>query len=191
MNSGTLVVKTCCEINKYKNQIAILLRRTHLESSTTLSSTSLSSSTLFNIITRLSNPSLNNRMFYYIDQHRLLACLQPKVVMIDVEHIIILFCHVNIVKGVKSRKSFEMVYAFSSQVASTSLHGHFVSLAPPALKKKLDSIEKVLGEGLRVDQVNRFGFGQSSLSGNLSWCFGPFYGFGKFYKNFELGKNSN
>ena len=32
------------------------------------------------IIIRL-NPTLSNRMFYYIDQHRLLACLQAKVVM--------------------------------------------------------------------------------------------------------------
>ena len=35
------------------------------------------------IIIRL-NPTLSNRMFYYIDQHRLLACLQAKVVMMTV-----------------------------------------------------------------------------------------------------------
>ena len=43
------------------------------------------------IIIRL-NPSIPpSGMFYYIDQHRLLACLQPKVVWINVDHIIILF----------------------------------------------------------------------------------------------------
>ena len=46
--------------------------------------------TMVIIIIRL-NPSLNKNYFNYIDQHRLLACLQPKVVLIDVDHIIILF----------------------------------------------------------------------------------------------------
>ena len=42
------------------------------------------------------------------------------------------------------------------QVASTSLHGLVVSLAPPALKEKLLSLE------MRKDQVNIFPSGQWS-----------------------------
>ena len=45
--------------------------------------------TMVIIIIRL-NPSLNKNYFNYIDQHRLLACLNAKVIMIDVDPIIIL-----------------------------------------------------------------------------------------------------
>ena len=53
------------------------------------------------IIIRL-NPSLNKNYFNYIDQHRLLVCLNAKVVIIDVDHIIISLNHVSTVKCVKS-----------------------------------------------------------------------------------------
>ena len=48
-----------------------------------------------------------------------------------------------------------MFYASYTQVASTSLLGQMVSLAPPALKKKLLSLE-------RKEQVNIFRLGRSS-----------------------------